>query len=125
MTRRVDRGEVLAGLARSLILTGGGDLLSRVVAHALAEPKTYPLTSAHMPALAALRPWLAKNAKKPLPALTTWLAACREQLESLTAKAPEAPKTFQRAAEINCTCQDCAELKQFLKDPESRPTDSA
>ena len=70
-----------------------------------------------MPALASLRPWLAKNAKKPLPALTTWLAACREQLESLTAKAPEAPKTFQRAAEIKCTCQDCAELKQFLKDP--------
>jgi len=115
--RGVDRGEVLAGLARSLILTGEGDLLARVVAHALAAPKTYPLTSAHMPALASLRPWLAKNVKTPLPALTTWLSTCREQLESLTAKAPEAPKTFQRAAEIDCTCQDCAELKQFLKDP--------
>ena len=116
-TRRVDRGEVLAGLARSLFLSGGGDLLSRVVAHALAAPKTYPLHSAHMPALASLRPWLAKHVKKPLPALTTWLSSCREQLESLTAKAPEAPKTFQRAAEIKCTCQECAELKQFLKDP--------
>ena len=30
--------------------------------------------------------------KTPLPALTTWLSACREQLESLTAKAPEAPR---------------------------------
>jgi len=115
--RKVDRGEVLAGLARSLILTGGGDLLSRVVAHALAAPKMYPLTSAHMPALASLRPWLAKNVKKPLPALTTWLSSCREQLESLTAKAPEPPKTFQREAKIDCTCQDCAELKQFLKAP--------
>ena len=116
-TRRVDRGEVLAGLARSLILAGEGDLLSRVVAHALSAPKTYPHQSAHMPALASLRPWLAKNVKTPLPALTTWLSACREQLESLTAKAPEAPKTFQRAAEIDCKCQDCAELKTFLKDP--------
>ena len=39
----VDRAEVLAGLARSLIATGQAKLLQRLVAHALAHPKKYPL----------------------------------------------------------------------------------
>ena len=116
-TRRVDRGEVLAGLARSLILTGGGDLLSRVVAHALAEPKTYPLTSAHMPALATLRPWLAKNAKKPLPALTTWLSACREQLESLTAKAPEATEDLSTGGQDRLHLPGLCRAEAVLQGP--------
>ena len=43
-SRQVEPAEVLAGLARSLIVTEQSELLSRVVAHALALPKKYPLT---------------------------------------------------------------------------------
>ena len=114
--RKADRAEVLAGLARSLIATDQCDLLARVVAHALAAPKKYPLTLAHVPALVSLQPWLKKNVKKPCAALTQWLAACQEQLESLTARAPQEPLDFRRAAAITCKCQDCAELKRFLED---------
>jgi hypothetical protein len=116
-SRDVDRAEVLAGLVRSLIATEQSELLSRIVAHALASPKKYPLTPAHMPALVGLRPWLEKNVKKPSEALTEWLAWCREQLETLTARAPQEPADFHRAAAISCKCADCAELSRFLEDP--------
>jgi hypothetical protein len=116
-SREVDRAEVLAGLARALIATGQSGLLSRLVAHALASPRKYPLRDAHLPALVSLRPWLKKNLEKPDPALTHWLDACREQLESLTAKVPQEPADFRRAAPVTCKCDDCAELKAFLKDP--------
>jgi hypothetical protein len=116
-SREVNRAEVLAELARSLIVTEQTELLSRVVAHALASPKKYPLTQAHMAALVSLQPWLKKNVKKPSDPLTEWLAWCREQLESLTARAPQEPTDFCRAAPITCNCADCAELKRFLEDP--------
>jgi hypothetical protein len=115
-SRSVERAKVLAGLVRSLSVTEQCDLLSRVVAHALALPKTYPLTLAHMPALVGLQPWLRKNVKKPCAALAQWAASCREQLESLTAQAPQEPTDFRRPAEIKCKCADCAELKRFLDD---------
>ena len=100
-SRKVDRAEVLAGLARSLIVTEQDELLSRVVAHALASPKKYPLRSAHMPALVSLRPWLKKNVKKPSAALTQWVASCREQLES-SRPGPPGTDDFRRPAAITC-----------------------
>lgn len=114
---KVERTGVLAGLARSLIVTGQFELLSSVVEHALASTKLYPLRSVHIPALVCLQPWLKKNLKKPYAALTRWVGSCQEQLESLTARAPEEPTDFRRPAEIGCKCADCAELKRFLKDP--------
>ncbi len=115
--REVDRAEILAGLARSLFATGQSKLMARFIEHALATPKKYPLTEAHIKALTALRPWLKKHIKEPFAALTKWLDGVREQLESLTAREPQEPKDFRRAATIPCTCELCQELKRFLKDP--------
>jgi hypothetical protein len=115
--RRVSRADVLAGLARSLLATDQDELLSRLVEHALAHPEKYPLTEAHIAALTALGPWLRKHVKKPCPALSHWLAACREQLEALTAQEPQPPADFRREAPITCRCADCAELRRFLVDP--------
>jgi hypothetical protein len=92
-------------------------LLARFVAHALAKPKKYPLTPDHMAALVALRPWLKKNVKRPVPGLTQWIASCREQLESLTARVPQEPRDYRRAAHVTCQCAECGELKRFLEDP--------
>jgi hypothetical protein len=115
--RRVDRAAVLAVLARSLIATGQSGLLSRVVDHALAAGETYPLKVAHLPALVDLRPWLKRHLKGPSAAMARWLASCREQLEALTAQAPQEPADFRRAAPITHGCADCRELKRFLEDP--------
>jgi hypothetical protein len=114
---KVDRAQVLAGLARSLIATGQSELMSRFIDHALATPKKYPLTEAHIQAIVSLRPWLKKHVREPLPALTNWLDSVRKHLEVFTSQEPPEPTDFRRAAPISCQCADCAELKQFLKDP--------
>jgi hypothetical protein len=110
------RAVVLAGLARALIATEQDALLSRVVAHALAMPKKYPLTEAHVAALTALGPWLKKNVKRPCPPVSEWLAACCGELEALTAEVPQPPADFRRPAKIPEHCADCGELKKFLND---------
>jgi len=114
--RHEGRAEILTGLVRSLLATEQGELLSRVVAHALARPKQYPLTAAHVAALTRLQPWLVKSVKKPCPALSDWIAACRAQLEALTAQAPQAPTDYRRSAGVSCKCADCGELRRFLAD---------
>ncbi len=116
----VDRAEVLAGLARSLIATDQAGLMSRLVDHALATPAKYPLTEVQIKALAALRPWLEKNVAKPSAALARWLDSVREQLEAMTAQPPKEPADYRRAAPIKCGCADCAQLKRFLEDPNER-----
>jgi hypothetical protein len=70
-----------------------------------------------VPVLIGLRSWLAKNVKKSSPALARWLAACREQLETLTAQQPQPPADWRRGAAVSCNCADCKELKEFLADP--------
>ncbi len=115
--QKVDRAEVLAGLARSLIATGQSELMSRWLDHAFATPRKYPLTAAHIKAIVSLRPWLKKHVKEPFPALTKWVDSVRDQLETLTAREPQEPADFRRSAPITCKCADCAELKPFLRDP--------
>ena len=78
----------------------------------------------HVPSLESLRDWLKKNVKRPCDGLTRWVAACREQLESLTASEPREPADFRREAPITCKCSECAELKRFLQDPANRCIDS-
>jgi 2OG-Fe(II) oxygenase superfamily len=115
--RDLNRAKVLAGLARSLLAAEQFELLGRLVTHTLAQPKKYPLTAVHVAALTTLQPWLEKNVKKPCPPLAHWIDACCEQLEGLTAQAPQAPTDFRRSAAISRKGEDCAELQRFLDDP--------
>lgn len=113
--RAVNRPDLLAGLARALIATGQDELLSRVVAHALAAPGIYPLP-ALVAALTELGPWLKAHLKTPRAAVSRWLAACCQQLEALTAREPTPPADFRRDADIPCKCVDCGDLRTFLRD---------
>ena len=112
----VDRSALLQGLTRSLIATGQFDLFSKFIDRVLADPKTYPL-AAHVAALTAMQPWLETHLKTPCAGVSRWVAACREQLEALTAAEPAPPADFRRDANIDCACADCAELRRFLGDP--------
>jgi hypothetical protein len=117
--READRAEILTGLTRALIATEQFDLLSELVTRTLAASKTYPLAT-HVASLTALGPWLKKHLKQPSEVLAKWLAACCEQLESLTAEEPVAPADFRREAKVSCDCADCKELKTFLNDPTAK-----
>lgn len=85
---RIQRAEVLAGLARALIAAEREKLLSRLVDHALSQAELYPLTSTHLRALTALQPWLKRNLQRASFGLSRWLTACRGQLEVLTTQEP-------------------------------------
>jgi hypothetical protein len=115
--RQTREAAVLAGLARALLAGEQKDLLARLVAHILGRPEQYPLIETHVAALTALGPWLKKHVKKPVPALSQWLAVCVEQLEGRTAEEPQAPADFRREAPVSCKCRECAELKRFMADP--------
>jgi hypothetical protein len=118
--RELKREVVLSGLARAFLATEQHALLARLVAHTLARPEKYPLITVHIRALTILQPWLKKSLEKPAPGMTQWVVWCREQLEALTAQAPEAPTDFHREAPISCRCADCGELKKFLADPQEK-----
>lgn len=107
----------LVTLNRLLIANEQFDLLSRVLDHIRNRPEVYSLTNVQIPALAALKSWLAKNLSKPCPPLSRWLAACRERLETLAAQKPQPFADFCRPVSLSCTCPDCNELKHFLHDP--------
>lgn len=115
--RSIDRGRLLATLARAFIAADLPELLEQVAAHALMHPKKYPLVTAHLSALEELQPWLRKNLKAPFPSLSSWVDACRETLEALTAQRPEEPTDFRRPAAATCKCRHCNALNQFLSDP--------
>lgn len=117
--RETDRAEILAGLARALLATEQFDLLAQLVTRALAAMDVYPLP-VHVAALEAIGPWVRKHVKAPCAALAQWLAACRGQLEALTAAEPVAPTDFRREAHLSCNCADCRGLKTFLHDPVER-----
>jgi hypothetical protein len=115
--RELSREEILAGLVRSLLAAEQPGSLAKVVDHARSIPKQYPLIKVHVAAIDSLGPWLKKNVKKRSPALSGWIAWCREQLEALTARPPAKFTDLRRPAGITCKCGDCAELKRFLEDP--------
>jgi hypothetical protein len=118
--RLVKRSQVLAGLARALIATDQDELLGQVIEHALALPKRYPLTEAHVAALIALRRWIEANVKRPCPPLSRWIAACGEQLEALTGQEPQPPADFRRPSALTCKCADCGEINRFLNNPKEQ-----
>jgi hypothetical protein len=115
--RAESRLEILPGLVRALLAAGQDEALARLLAHVAATPKRYPLREVQIPALVDLGPWLTGHLDRPSPPLSQWLAACREQLEALTAEKPQPPADFRRDADVSCKCEDCRELVQFLKDP--------
>jgi hypothetical protein len=116
----LDRSEILAGLVRALLASEQVQPLTRLLAHVAATPRKYVLSDVQVKALIDLKSWVAKHLDEPSAPLTRWLAACREQLEALTAEVPAAPADFRRAANISCRCQDCRELVRFLKDPQEK-----
>jgi hypothetical protein len=118
--RELKRVDILTRLARALLATEQFEMMSRLTAHVLARPEKYPLLSVLVPALCTLQPWLKKELAHPCAGLAHLVAACREQLEALTAQVPEAPTDYRREAPISCKCADCNELKKFLTDPKER-----
>jgi hypothetical protein len=96
---------------RPLVLPG---LLARIAA----KPKHYDLHGVVIPAVKNLsgdQDFVASSKLADL-AVRELRQFCIDQLTHLTAKQPEPPRDWKRSAKLNCSCEDCRELAQFLKD---------
>ena len=90
-----------------------------MIDHTLAHREHYDLTDTHLTTIFKLAPRL-ETLSPPGKAIAHWLSACRRELQTRTARAPQAPGDYRRDAGLSCKCADCRELIRFLADPNER-----
>jgi hypothetical protein len=117
--RELDRAAILISLVKAMLAVEADKPLRQLIEHTLAASDKYDLTDAHLAAIFALKSQVARlSATKA--ALAHWLDACRSELASRTARAPEPPADFRREHKLSCKCADCSTLSDFLADPHER-----
>ena len=119
---RLDRTALLVTLVNAMLESGAKGPLRNLIDHALAHQEQYDLTDTHLAAIFKLESrlgtlWPPGKADK---AIMHWLSACRRELRTRTAQAPQAPTDYRRDAELSCKCKDCRVLGRFLADPSER-----
>ena len=117
--REIDRSALLISLVKAMLALDAVKPLSRLIDHTLTSLDKYGLTEAHLAAICSLESWIAR-----LPvandAISHWLDACRHKLEMRTARAPQKPTDYRRAAKLSCSCGDCRALSAFLANPDQK-----
>ena len=109
----------MESLLRSLGAIEATGLLEEFVSHALADDTHYGLHEILIPVAQQLHAEIGHD--PAVRACYRWLLDhCIEALHSLTATPPPAPTDWAQDVTIDCTCADCRELVQFLRDPHER-----
>ncbi len=109
-------------LLKGLLAQGRDDDLSRVIHFVEQSPHEFRRNLCQVPILKKLVPWSRKRFGRVHPHLGAWLGSVRRQLEAATAEAPRPPTNWTRPEEVDCSCEYCAELKEFLIDSTSEVT---
>jgi len=117
--QQLDRAMLLKTSADAMLAIDAESSLNRLVDHTWHKPNDYPLNDVHLVAIFALAPRLKKPSNSRAVFLR-WLANCRQLLQKQTARLPEKPLNYRREDKLSCTCADCRELSQFLKNPGQR-----
>jgi hypothetical protein len=117
--RQINRTALLVSAVNAMLAIDAQLPLSGLIQHALSSRDKYELTDTQLAAIFALEPLLGKLTK-PNEAISLWLAACREALQSRTATPPVKPQDYRRTHELSCSCGDCRQLSRFLADPKQR-----
>lgn len=117
--REIDRSALMISLVKAMLAIDSVEPLSRLIDHALTSIDKYDLTEVHLAAIFSLE---SRIAKLPVPndAISHWLDACRQELESRTARAPQKPTDYRRTTKLSCSCGDCHALSAFLANPEQK-----
>ena len=116
-------GDSREGIVEALLQAFGAlaepGMLKQFVSHALSLPERYGLHTVLIPAAQRMDQEIA--ASSPVRAAYRHLLShCIEALQSLTATPVPVPTDWAQDIEIGCTCADCTELQQFLRDPQAR-----
>jgi len=107
-------------LCKALLASGQEEGLARVLHFIQQSPDTFRFEECQVPALITLMPWSKKELGRIHPQLAAWLAAVRKALETAAAQPPDPPSDWTRPANVKCNCQYCAQLKNFLADPDKQ-----
>jgi predicted 2-oxoglutarate/Fe(II)-dependent dioxygenase YbiX len=110
---------IVASMARLLSAIGASDHLTNYLAHVLANTGHYDLRAVVVPDVQALYAQTIPTAAGRRAA-SRLLQHCITELRDATAQSPEPPKDWKREAKLGCTCEDCAALSRFLRDPAER-----
>lgn len=113
------RRNVVEGVVRMFAAIEAGDRLDWFVAYVLEDTRHYGLRDVLVPDVKAIYSWLAE-VPFAQPAAERLLQHCVVRLRDAAEQAPEAPKDWTRAAKLDCKCEDCRALADFLRDPASR-----
>jgi hypothetical protein len=115
--KKVDRSALLLTLSKTIIALGDMELFERLTTSLCDQPKRFDLTTVQIPALLHMNTWLERYLKQPCEPLHRWLRGVVEELESRVSHPPQAPADWRREAATGCSCADCRQLSQFLRDP--------
>jgi hypothetical protein len=117
-TRSNDFVGVVEPLVRGICSVGAQSDLKRLLTQIAAKPKQYDLHCVLIPAVNGLSgdQNFVASSKLAEIAVRELRQFCIDQLTQRTARQPEPPRNWKRSAALNCDCEDCQELAQFLKD---------
>ena len=113
----IKRAAVFRAFVKSLMTIGAAKPLAALIEHARTDQNKYNLTDVQLAAIFALETSFKRGVDETNHVIKRWLADCRAELETRTAKAPVPPPDFRRADKLSCQCADCLELSRFLADP--------
>ncbi|GAQ90663.1 hypothetical protein KFL_006700010 [Klebsormidium nitens] len=91
-------------------------VLDQVAAHFVANPKSYCIDNALLPAIRQLSDWLGHAAPHTSWFVTLW-RACVNALEARAAARPAEPRTWALPALCGCPCSQCRQLTEFCRNP--------
>jgi len=123
--RRIDTvtaSKALPLLVKALLATEASASLEKLIEAIRSVPKNFSLKTAQIPCLNTLVPWSMKRDGKLHVVLKKWLEEVRTELEFATQEQPSPPTDWARPAEVECDCQFCEQLNEFLRDPECEVT---
>ncbi len=112
-----ERAAFLTALVKSLVSIEAKKSLAELTDYVSAQSAKYDLTEVCLKTIFALEGWLTGKWRNDDPAVSSWLAHCRSELEERTKQAPSRPTDSRRAANLPCNCSDCQALRRFLEDP--------
>lgn len=81
-------------------------------------PKIFNLREVLVPAAIKLQAWKASAGGKIPSSVASWVESVRQKLKVATQAKPQLPKDETRSANMNCQCEYCNQLRDFLRDSE-------
>ncbi len=113
-----DREKSLPHLLKAVLAADHSEELGQLIEFVQRSPKIFRLEQSQIPTLKLIFSWSKITLKKIPDRLFGWLEFTRGNLKEATKEKPLPPKDWRRAAEVNCSCPLCTELKSFLINPD-------